>query len=121
MPDLAILYHVLVLAGLLLALAGVLVNVASFAGLRPAVPPAAEDAPLVSILVPARNEAHNIEPCVASLLTQDYPNYELIVLDDHSEDGTGEIVRRLGLGEAGNRRVIGGEPLPATWTGKGWA
>lgn len=116
-----ILYQIMVLAGLLLALAGVLVNVACFGGLRPAAPPPAEDAPLVSILVPARNEARNIEPCVASLLTQDYPNCELIVLDDHSDDGTGEIVRRLGLGDSGARRVISGEGLPAGWTGKGWA
>jgi len=121
MITLVILYHALVLAGLLLALAGVLVNVAHFGGLRPAAPPAPGDAPLVSILVPARNEARNIEPCVASLLAQDYPNYELIVLDDHSEDGTGDIVRRLGLGETGTRRVIQGEALPAGWTGKGWA
>ncbi len=121
MTALAIIYHILVLTGLLLALAGVLVNVASFGGLRPAAPPPPEDAPLVSVLVPARNEARNIEPCVASLLAQDYPNYELIVLDDHSEDGTGEIVRRLGLGDAGRRRVMRGEPLPASWTGKGWA
>jgi len=121
MITLVILYHMLVLAGLLLALAGVLLNVANFGGLRPAAPPAPEDAPLVSILVPARNEARNIEPCVASLLAQDYPNYELIVLDDHSEDGTGDIVRRLGLGETGPRQVIQGEALPAGWTGKGWA
>jgi chlorobactene glucosyltransferase len=99
----------------------VLANVACFHGLRPATPPAAEDAPLVSILVPARNEALNIEACVGSLLVQDYPRYELIVLDDHSDDGTGDIVRRLGLREEGDRRVISGEPLPAGWTGKGWA
>jgi chlorobactene glucosyltransferase len=117
----AIFYHVLVLSGLLFALGMVLANVACFRGLQPAKPPAAEDAPLVSILVPARNEALNIEPCVGSLLIQDYPRYELIVLDDHSDDGTGEIVRRLGLREEGDRRVISGAPLPAGWTGKGWA
>ncbi len=121
METAVILYHMLVLAGLLLALAGALVNIASFGGLRPAAPPPAEDAPLVSILVPARNEARNIEPCAASLLTQDYPNCELIVLDDHSDDGTGEIVCGLGLGEIGNKRVISGEPLPAGWMGKNWA
>jgi len=121
METAVILYHMLVLAGLLLALAATLVNVASFGGLRPAAPPPPEDAPLVSILVPARNEARNIEACVGSLLMQDYPHYELIVLDDHSDDGTGEIVRRLGLGDSGNRRVISGEPLPVGWTGKSWA
>jgi chlorobactene glucosyltransferase len=121
MEAAVILYHMLVLTGLLLALAGVLVNVANFGGLRPAAPPPEADAPLVSILVPARNEARNIEPCAASLLAQDYPHYELIVLDDHSEDGTGEIVRRLGLSETGQRRIISGDALPVGWTGKNWA
>jgi chlorobactene glucosyltransferase len=121
MDSVALLYHLLVLLGLLLALATVLANLACFRGLRPATPPVKEEAPLVSILVPARNEALNIEACAGSLMVQDYPNYELIVLDDHSEDGTGEILRRLGLGEEGGRRVITGAPLPAGWTGKGWA
>ena len=109
------------LLGLLFALGMVLTNVACFSGLRPAAPPASEEAPLVSILVPARNEALNIEACIGSLLAQDYPHYELIVLDDHSDDGTGDIVRRLGLRDEGERRVISGTPLPAGWTGKGWA
>jgi len=99
----------------------VLANVACFGGLRAAAPPAPADAALVSILIPARNEALNIEACVVSLLAQDYPRCELIVLDDHSDDGTGGIVRRLGLGEEGDRRVISGTPLPPNWTGKGWA
>src|SRR5205809_756546 len=84
--TLAVIYQCLILAGLVFALIGVLVNVANFSGLRPVEPPAADDAPLVSILVPARNEARCIEACVGSLLKQDYPNYELIMLDDHSED-----------------------------------
>ncbi|MEP6671587.1 MAG: glycosyltransferase [Chthoniobacter sp.] len=121
MGTAAIFYHFIVLLGLLFALGMVLANVACFAGLQPVERPAAEDAPLVSILVPARNEALNIEACVGSLLAQDYPRYELIVLDDHSDDGTGDMVRRLGLGETGDRRVISGSPLPAGWTGKGWA
>src|SRR5258707_158127 len=105
MELVSILYHFAVLLGLLFALGMVLANVGCFGGLRPAPPPADGDAPLVSILVPARNEALNIEACVGSLLTQDYPRYELIVLDDHSDDGTGDIVRRLGLCEEGDRRV----------------
>ncbi|MDR3402657.1 MAG: glycosyltransferase [Chthoniobacter sp.] len=121
MGTVAIFYHFFVLLGLLLALGMVLANIACFTGLRPAPPPAADAAPLVSILVPARNEALNIEACVGSLLAQDYPRYELIVLDDHSDDGTGDLIRRLGLGDTGDRRVITGTPLPAGWTGKGWA
>jgi glycosyltransferase involved in cell wall biosynthesis len=43
--------------------------------------------PLV-VLVPARNEARQTGPCVASLISQIYPDFELLVLDDHSIDGT---------------------------------
>ena len=75
------------------------------------------------MLVPARNEARRIEPCLRSLLAQDYPNYEVIVLDDHSEDDTARVVLDLGLARAptSTRRLIAGRPLPAGWTGKGWA
>ena len=122
MPHAETLYHLAVLAGLLLGLAGVLANLATFDGLRPAEPPAAADAPRVSILVPARNEALNIGPCVRSLLAQDYPNCELLVLDDHSTDGTGDLVRGLGLSETGAcQRTLTGTALPPGWTGKGWA
>ncbi|OFW55315.1 MAG: hypothetical protein A2V75_11040 [Actinobacteria bacterium RBG_16_70_17] len=77
-----------------------------------------EEAPLVSILVPARNEEEKIADCVRSLLAQDYPNLEIVVLDDGSTDATPHIVRALG----GSRvRMLKGAPLPAGWTGKNWA
>ncbi len=117
MPHLETLYHLAVLAGLLVGLAVVLANLACFDSLRPAAPPPAAEAPLVSILVPARNEVLNIGACARSLLAQDYPNCELLVLDDHSTDGTGEILRTLG----DPLRVIAAAPLPPGWTGKGWA
>lgn len=120
MPHLETLYHLAVLAGLLLGLAGVVANLACFDRLRPAAPPPAGDAPLVSILVPARNEALNIGTCAGSLLAQDYPHCELLVLDDHSTDGTGEILRDL-TARGGRLRVLTGDPLPPGWTGKGWA
>ena len=47
--------------------------------------------PPVSVIVPARNEERNICACVSSLLRQDYPDFEVIAVNDHSEDGTGEI------------------------------
>jgi chlorobactene glucosyltransferase len=76
--------------------------------------------PRVSILVPARDEAHNIELCVASLLAQDYPDFEVLVLDDGSTDGTGERVATLAARDE-RLRVLSGRPLPAGWLGKHWA
>ncbi|MEQ1860972.1 MAG: glycosyltransferase family 2 protein [Chthoniobacteraceae bacterium] len=111
-----IVFHAVLLIALLLALASALVNVAFFRGLTPAELPA--DAPLISVLVPARNEARCIERCVRSLLAQDWPRLEVIVLDDCSDDGTGEILRAI---DDPRLRVIGGAELPAGWVGKNWA
>src|SRR5580658_10637042 len=84
--------------------------------------PAPNVAPLpgISIIVPARNEARQIEPCVRSLLAQDYPNLEVIVVDDRSEDATASIVERI-AGEDSRVRLITGEPLRPDWVGKPWA
>jgi chlorobactene glucosyltransferase len=115
-------YHWLIVGALLLILANVLANIRSFDGLRVSEPP--PNPPLVSILVPARNEQRSIEACVGSLLRQDYPNCEVIVLDDHSEDDTGAIVERLmaAAARAGLRtELLRGQPLPEGWTGKNWA
>ncbi len=121
MSALVFTYHLIVIAILVWSLGMVLANLACFDGLR-AAEPFGPDAPMVSILVPARNEALNIEACAGSLLAQDYPNWELLVLDDHSEDATGDIVRGLGVSESGERaRLLRGEALPEGWTGKGWA
>ena len=82
-------------------------------------PPAA-NYPSVSVLVPARNEAHNIAACVTSLLAQDYPDFEVIVLNDNSTDDTLQILARLARTD--NRlKVIQGSPLPEDWLGKHWA
>jgi chlorobactene glucosyltransferase len=76
------------------------------------------DAPLISVLVPAKNEEESIGACVGALLRQDYPNLEIIVLDDDSTDGTAATVRARR-----NRRLrlVTGAPLPDGWTGKNWA
>jgi chlorobactene glucosyltransferase len=79
------------------------------------------DAPLVSVIVPARNEAVNISACVASLLDSVYPEVEIIVVDDGSVDGTGDIVQILAQHARGRLTVIDGKPLPAGWLGKPWA
>ncbi len=77
-------------------------------------------APLISVLVPARNEEANIRQCLESLQKQDYPNYEVLVLDDGSTDSTAEIV--AGMAARDRRiRLIKGEPLPDDWMGKCFA
>ena len=76
--------------------------------------------PLVSVLVPARNEERNISTCLASLGGQDYPEMEIIVLDDHSTDATARMVESA-AGRDPRIRLIAGKPLPAGWTGKNWA
>ncbi len=74
----------------------------------------------LSILVPARDEERNIEGCLASLLSQDHPDYEVVVLNDGSRDRTGEIIERLKLSYP-NLRSLEGLPLPDGWRGKNWA
>jgi chlorobactene glucosyltransferase len=83
--------------------------------------PATDDAPLVSIIVPARNESVNISVCVASLLNSLYPKSEIVVVDDGSVDGTGDIVRILADHAGGRLRLVEGNPLPEGWLGKPWA
>jgi chlorobactene glucosyltransferase len=76
--------------------------------------------PLVSVIVPARNEARNIERCVRSLLSSRWPALEVIIVDDRSEDDTGKLARALAAADA-RVRVIDGEPVPKGWFGKQWA
>ncbi|MFO7674813.1 MAG: glycosyltransferase [bacterium] len=76
--------------------------------------------PRVSVLVPARDEAANIEALVRSLAAQDYPDFEVIVLDDRSTDETPALLARL-QSELAVLRVITGTELPAGWLGKQWA
>lgn len=75
------------------------------------------DLPLVSVLVPAKDEEHCIERCVRSLLQQDYPNFEVIVIDDRSGDRTAPIVETIAR-EDGRVRLCRVEHLPPGWTGK---
>jgi len=75
------------------------------------------EAPLISVIVPARNEARNIRRCVEALLAQTYPNYELIVLDDRSTDETPVILNELAQRDS-RLRVVAGADLPPGWAGK---
>lgn len=71
--------------------------------------------PLVSVVVPARNEERGIAAAVASLAAQGYPSVEVLVVDDESSDRTAELAAAAGA------RVLPGEPLPPGWVGKSWA
>src|SRR5580700_8235462 len=87
--------------------------------------------PLVSIIVPARNEEETIEQALNTLLALDYDNYEVIAVNDRSTDSTGEIMERISQnprfsqnqGETGHPdfrsfRVVHHRELPAGWLGK---
>jgi chlorobactene glucosyltransferase len=76
--------------------------------------------PFVSILIPARNEETRITTCIRSLLKQDYPYYEILVLDDRSTDRTFNVVKAYA--KRNNRlKIFGGKELPQGWIGKPWA
>lgn len=79
-----------------------------------------EGAPRLSVCVPARNEAGRVGTCVASALASEYEPLEVVILDDRSEDGTGDEARSAGDGDPRLRVVAGVEP-PAGWAGKPWA
>jgi hypothetical protein len=75
------------------------------------------DYPRLSVVIAACNEASTIEPALLSLLEQDYPNLELIVVNDRSTDETGEILERLASGRD-LLRVCTITELPSGWLGK---
>jgi chlorobactene glucosyltransferase len=75
------------------------------------------DLPCISILIPARNEEEDIVPCLESLRKQDYPAYEILVLDDNSTDRTAERVAGFAAKDP-RVKLIKGKPLPQGWAGK---
>ncbi len=82
--------------------------------------PAAARYPRVSVLVPMRNEERNVRPVLESLLGQQYPDFEVVALDDDSIDRTGAILSEM-AGRHARLRVIAGSALPEGWHGKQWA
>ncbi|MGC9348152.1 MAG: glycosyltransferase [Anaerolineae bacterium] len=95
-----------------------IVNVLTFPRMDEA--PLPTRCPSVSVLIPARNEADIIGSTLRRLLEQDYPNLEVIVLDDASTDGTTSAALAAAGGDD-RLRVIQGAPLPEGWLGKNWA
>jgi len=82
--------------------------------------PQGVEAPFVSIIVPARDEEQNIRHCVDSLLEQDYGHYEVIVVDDGSQDDTGHILDEMAMTHRNGKRlwVLKLLDLPVGWAGK---
>jgi chlorobactene glucosyltransferase len=113
-----LLLHSIILGVLGASFVGLAINLLFFRSLA-SVPAPVPRGP-VSVLVPARDEERSIGACVSSLLAQDYPDVELLVLDDASTDRTAAIVRDLFAGHP-RHRLIPGAPLPDGWTGKNWA
>lgn len=95
-----------------------IVNLATIPRLRAPDEPSAF--PLVSVIIPARDEAASIAETVRRFLAQTYPHLEVIVVDDLSSDGTGEIARRAAAADP-RLIVVHGEEPPPGWLGKPWA
>lgn len=113
------LYQVIIAAGLISFILNLILNLRNLKVPRSdsKIP---EPAPFISILIPARDEETNIENCLESLRMQDYPNFEVLVLDDSSSDNTINIIERIAAKD--NRiQMIKGGPLPAGWAGKPFA
>ena len=76
--------------------------------------------PKVSIIIPARNEEEFVGKCLDTLINQDYENYEIIVIDDSSDDATGKIISEYA--EKYSKIIpITARPKPEGWIGKNWA
>ena len=76
--------------------------------------------PKVSVILPARNEEGFIGRCLESLRTQDYNDFEIIAIDESSEDKTGEIIEELTKKDSKIIHVSANEK-PQNWMGKNWA
>lgn len=76
------------------------------------------DNPSITVIVPARNEAANVAACLTSLLQQDYPNLQIIAINDRSTDATGVIMDALAAQRPTRLRVLHVTQLPTGWLGK---
>jgi glycosyltransferase involved in cell wall biosynthesis len=79
--------------------------------------PPGEAPPSVTVVVAARDEARGIEAALRSVLAQDHPAMDVVVVDDRSTDGTGDILRRMVAAEP-RLRVVSVDTLPDGWLGK---
>ena len=95
-----------------------ILNALTWPRLQPTLQPTADT--LISVLIPARNEAHNLPATLAAWTKCPLPNIEILVLDDHSQDETAAIIRSFTARDARIRLLIGSD-LPPGWAGKNWA
>lgn len=74
--------------------------------------------PSVSVIIPARNEEAVIEACLQAVLTQDYSNFKVTIVDDNSTDKTSQIIEKMATKYPHKLRVVTGQKLTDGWTGK---
>ena len=120
--DIFILYQYIITAVLLLVLLNYLLNNILFKDSSGIKLPQhiIDENPLISVLIPARNEEENIKRCLLSLTKQDYKNIEIIVLNDNSTDNTGKIVAELSKKDS-RIKLYNGKKLKKGWMGKNYA
>jgi len=111
-----LIFHIIIFQAVILLI--ILSNIWITRRIRHHSPPAAF--PMVSILIPARNEERSIASCVRSILEQDYPSFEVLVLDDQSSDDTRAILDKMVISQPA-LRILQGEPPSGNQVGKNWA
>jgi len=111
-----LIYHLIIFQAVILLI--VLSNIWITRRIRHHAPPAAF--PMVSVLIPARNEERSIASCVRSILEQDYPSFEVLVLDDQSSDNTRAILESMAISQP-VLRILPGESPSGNQVGKNWA
>ena len=112
------LYLLVMLAAIALCRRVALVNVLTLRSLKAGEHPL--DRPLVSVLIPARNEERTIGDRAIDAREQDYGNFEVLMLDDNSDDATFAIASQW-VARDRRFRIVKGTPLPEGWVGKSYA
>jgi chlorobactene glucosyltransferase len=118
--ELVSLIGIIFISGALCVIAGIaILNIFAFPRLG-AHADKQTDSPRVSMLIPARNEAVVISGTIQRILAQGDALHEVLLLDDHSTDGTADVARQAAAGDP-RLKIIAGAPLPDGWFGKNWA